>query len=180
MTKSFEQLRVVELAGSHAGAFAAKVFADHGARVVKIVPPGGDPLLHHGELLPSHAFGDGEVGSIWAYCNTSKQVVEAELDSTDVRALILDARRRDRELRARTAGSPDSWCCGSEASQGVSVAVLDCMGRGLSATRMSSPTMQPAGTCISMANPTDIRSGGSVGIRSTRLACTASSVRWRR
>ena len=91
MTMSFEQLRVVELSGSHAGAFAAKVFADNGARVVKIVPPGGDPLLHHGELLQSHVLGDGAVGSIWAYCNTSKQVVEAEPDSTDVRALILDA-----------------------------------------------------------------------------------------
>ena len=91
MTKSFEQLRVVELAGSHAGAFAAKMFADNRARVVKIVPPGGDPLLHHGEILPSHVLGDGEVGSTWAYCNTSKQIVEADPESADVTALISDA-----------------------------------------------------------------------------------------
>ena len=88
MTKSFEQLRVVELAGSHAGAFAAKMFADNSARVVKIVPPGGDPLLHHGEILPSHVLGDGEVGSIWAYCNTSKQIVEADPKLAEVTALI--------------------------------------------------------------------------------------------
>ena len=76
MTKPFSELRVVELAGSHAGAFAAKMFADYGAQVIKVVPPEGDPLLHHGEVLSTHVLGDGEVGSIWAFCNTSKRIIE--------------------------------------------------------------------------------------------------------
>lgn len=92
MTQAFESLRVVELAGSHAGAFAAKMFADHGARVVKVEPPGGDPLRRSGALLPQHGLGDGVIGSIWAYCNTSKQLIELEgggrlerlLDAADV------------------------------------------------------------------------------------------------
>lgn len=91
MTKPFSDVRVVELAGSHAGAFAAKMFADYGVQVVKIVPPEGDPLLHHGELLASHAFGDSEVGSTWAFCNTSKLIVESELDSPEVNELIAGA-----------------------------------------------------------------------------------------
>ena len=91
MTKPFAELRVVELAGSHAGAFAAKMFADYGARVVKVAPTDGDPLLHHGEVLPSHAFGNAEVGSIWAFCNTSKLVLEADHDSAEVRELIANA-----------------------------------------------------------------------------------------
>lgn len=91
MTKSFQELRIVELAGSHAGAFAAKMFADNGARVVKVVPPAGDPLLHHGEQIESHALGDGEVGSIWAFCNTSKLIVAAEFNSSQVTALIAAA-----------------------------------------------------------------------------------------
>lgn len=91
MTKPFAQLRVVELAGSHAGAFAAKMFADYGAQVVKVVPPDGDPLIHHGELLSSHALGDDEIGSIWAYCNTSKQIVATDPTSAEVRDLIAAA-----------------------------------------------------------------------------------------
>ncbi|MXX80878.1 MAG: CoA transferase [Chloroflexi bacterium] len=91
MTKPFADLRVVELAGSHAGAFSAKMFADYGAQVVKIVPSNGDPLLHHGELLPSHPFGDYEVGSIWAFCNTSKSVYAAEPASEKTRELIAGA-----------------------------------------------------------------------------------------
>ena len=91
MTKPFGELRVVELAGSHAGAFAAKIFADYGAQVVKVVPPAGDPLLHHGEVLASHTLGDGEVGSIWAFCNTSKILVHEDADSPQVKELIASA-----------------------------------------------------------------------------------------
>ena len=91
MTKPFAELRVVELAGSHAGAFAAKIFADYGAEVVKVVPPDGDPLIHHGEALKSHVLGDGEIGSIWAYCNTSKQIIAGEPGSPEVRELVTRA-----------------------------------------------------------------------------------------
>ena len=91
MAKPFAELRVVEIAGSHAGAFAAKLFGDYGAQVVKIIPPDGDPLLHHGEILPSHALGDAEVGSIWAFCNTSKRILSTEVESESVRTLIESA-----------------------------------------------------------------------------------------
>ncbi len=91
MTKSFADLKIVELAGSHAGAFATKMFADYGAQVVKIVPPDGDPLLRHGELLASHVFGAREVGSIWAFCNTSKMVVTEDADSEEVTELVSSA-----------------------------------------------------------------------------------------
>ncbi len=91
MTKAFSDLRVVELTGSHAGAFAAKMFADYGAQVIKIVPPEGDPLLHHGEVLASHALGDGEVGAVWAFCNTSKLLVECDPESREVNELIAGA-----------------------------------------------------------------------------------------
>ena len=91
MTKSFAELRVVELAGSHAGAFTAKMFSDYGAEVIKVAPPGGDPLIHHGEVLPAHALGNGEIGSIWAYCNTSKRIVSAELTSPEMMDLVAAA-----------------------------------------------------------------------------------------
>lgn len=91
MTKPLAELKVIELAGSHAGAFAAKMFADNGAQVVKLTPPEGDPLTYHGEVLDSHALGDGEVGSIWAYCNTSKLILRGDADSPEITDLIVNA-----------------------------------------------------------------------------------------
>ena len=88
MTRRFDQLRVLEIAGSHAGAFAAKMFADNGANVVKLVPPDGDPRVHDGEILPNHALGEAEVGSIWAFCNTSKRILEADVESEPVQDLF--------------------------------------------------------------------------------------------
>ena len=88
MTRPFEELRILEIAGSHAGAYAAKMFADNGADVVKLVPPSGDPRLHDGEILPNHALGEAEVGSIWAFCNTSKRIVEADPADAPARRLL--------------------------------------------------------------------------------------------
>ena len=88
--KEFESLRIVEIAGSSAGAYAAKMFADHGAAVIKIEPPDGDPLRSEGEAwtLPS---GD-VVGTSWAYLNTSKQLVTlAESDRAGLESLLAEA-----------------------------------------------------------------------------------------
>ncbi len=64
--RAFGDLLVLEIAGSVAGAYAGKLFADHGAGVVKIEPPGGDPMRHEGE--------DWEgLGTLFAYLNTSKR-----------------------------------------------------------------------------------------------------------
>ena len=75
--KQFEALRIVEIAGSAAGAYTAKMFADHGATVIKVEPLGGDPLRSEGEpwTLPN---GD-VVGTTWAYLNTSKHSIFLDL-----------------------------------------------------------------------------------------------------
>ena len=70
----FKELQVVEIAGSQAGALAGKLFADYGARVVKVEPPGGDPLRANGEPW-------GGMGSEFAFLNTSKRSVRLDLDS---------------------------------------------------------------------------------------------------
>ena len=69
--RPFEALHIVEIAGSVAGAYAAKIFADHGATVIKVEPPEGDPLRSEGEPL---ALPNGDVvGTTWAYLNTSQR-----------------------------------------------------------------------------------------------------------
>jgi crotonobetainyl-CoA:carnitine CoA-transferase CaiB-like acyl-CoA transferase len=72
--KPFRELQVVEIAGSQAGAFTAKLFADYGASVVRVEPPGGDPLRPNGEPW-------GPVGTEFAFLNTSKQSVCLDLAS---------------------------------------------------------------------------------------------------
>ena len=75
--KPFRDLRIIELAGSEAGAYAGKLFADHGATVIKVEPPGGDPLRDAG--VPWLTDG-ARVGTTWAYLNTSKHSVVIEDD----------------------------------------------------------------------------------------------------
>ena len=70
--KPFESLVIVELAGSVAGAYAGKLFAGFGATVLKVEPPGGDPMRAVGEPL------DG-MGTPFAYLNTSKSSVVIDL-----------------------------------------------------------------------------------------------------
>ena len=82
--KPFSELRVIEIAGSTAGAYAAKFFADHGATVVKVEPPGGDPLRRVGPEVAGS-------GSLFAYTNTGK------------RSLVLDVRGNDRDSERVTA-----------------------------------------------------------------------------
>lgn len=69
--KPFSRLRILEIAGSPAGGYAGKLFADYGAEVLLLEPPGGSSIRNQG----SNWHG---VGSLWAYLNTSKRAVELD------------------------------------------------------------------------------------------------------
>ena len=45
-------VRVLELGDNIAAAYAGRLLADLGADVVKVEPPAGDPLRHHGPYAP--------------------------------------------------------------------------------------------------------------------------------
>ena len=73
-------LRVVELGSLPAGAYAARLFADFGAEVIKVEPPEGDPGRSFPPLI--------EGGSGWfAYLNYGKKSVTP--DKTDPDALVI-------------------------------------------------------------------------------------------
>ncbi len=77
----FQQLLVVELAGSVAGSYAGKLFAGLGARVIKVEPPAGDPLRAEGEPLAAG-------GTVFAAVNTGKQSVVLEVRTATGAALL--------------------------------------------------------------------------------------------
>jgi crotonobetainyl-CoA:carnitine CoA-transferase CaiB-like acyl-CoA transferase len=88
--KSFDQLVVAELAGSVAGSYAGKMFADLGARVVKVEPPSGDPQRAEGELLEG-------MGTVFAAVNTGKESVALDVQ-TAAGAAQLDRLLRQADL----------------------------------------------------------------------------------
>lgn len=76
-------IRVLDLAGE-AGQYCTKLLADLGADVIKIEPPGGDPV----RALPPHYQDNAEASLYWLNLNTSKRSVTLNLDGEGGRALF--------------------------------------------------------------------------------------------
>jgi crotonobetainyl-CoA:carnitine CoA-transferase CaiB-like acyl-CoA transferase len=70
-------LRVVDLGTSIAAAFCARVLAGHEFEVIRVVPPGGDPLEGHGPFLPAGG-GKQARSALAMYLDMGKAVVQAE------------------------------------------------------------------------------------------------------
>ncbi|MGH3745378.1 MAG: CaiB/BaiF CoA transferase family protein, partial [Mycobacteriales bacterium] len=82
MAGPLEGLLVVELGGFIAGPFAGQLLGDHGARVIKVEPPTGDPLRGWGR---QH---DG-VGLWWPSLGRNKESVVLDLRTAEGRRAAL-------------------------------------------------------------------------------------------
>jgi len=106
MSKPLAGVKVVELGQLIAGPFAGKFFADFGAEVIKIEPPGGDPLRKWRKL---HAG-----TSLWWYVqNRNKKSVTADLRLSEgqeiVRRIAKDA---DVVIENFRPGTLEKWGLG--------------------------------------------------------------------
>ena len=82
-------LRILELGSLIAGPFSTRLLADMGARVIKVEPPGGDPLRNWGLVT--------EEGSLWS-----------KVQSRNKESVVIDLRRPEGQRLARKlAGSVD-------------------------------------------------------------------------
>jgi crotonobetainyl-CoA:carnitine CoA-transferase CaiB-like acyl-CoA transferase len=86
-------IRVVEIGSGDAVGYCGKLFADFGAEVIKLEPPGGDAGRRAAPLVDA---GDGNLQSgVFAWLNTNKLSVTADLgvavDVARVRALLATA-----------------------------------------------------------------------------------------
>src|SRR5574341_2106219 len=86
MARALEGLQVVELGRRFAASYATKLMADLGAGVVKVEPPGGDPVRG----LPPFAGGQPhpEKSGAFLYLNCNKQGVTLETTDPRGRAVL--------------------------------------------------------------------------------------------
>jgi crotonobetainyl-CoA:carnitine CoA-transferase CaiB-like acyl-CoA transferase len=80
-------LRIIELSNER-GALAAKLFADMGAEVIVVEPPGGDPMRGYEPFLDDEP--GPERSLYWWHYNTSKLGVTLDLDNADDRDRFRD------------------------------------------------------------------------------------------
>ena len=71
LVPAYEGLVVVDLSRRLSGAFAARLFADHGADVVMLEPPEGHPLRHEAPFLNDEP--GLERSALHAYVNWNKR-----------------------------------------------------------------------------------------------------------
>ena len=118
-----EGLNVIEMgAGSVAAAIAGTMFADNGARVVKVEPPGGDRLrsAHPSAFL------------VW---NRGKESLVADLRTTEGRATLLDlATNADVVLDGFAPGRADGWDIGWDALSAINPGLVYCSITGFGST----------------------------------------------
>jgi crotonobetainyl-CoA:carnitine CoA-transferase CaiB-like acyl-CoA transferase len=70
-------VRVIDLGTGIAGPYCTKLLADAGAEVLKIEPPGGDPLRRW--TASGAALAPGEDGALFRFLNTSKRSADVDL-----------------------------------------------------------------------------------------------------
>ena len=110
-------LRVLELGHFVAAPFCTRLLADLGADVVKVEPPGGDPVRQWGQQVDGHA-------PWWSMHGRNKRSVTLNLKHPKARAIVLD-------LAARSDVLVENFRPGQ----------LDRMGLGDAALRAARPNL---------------------------------------
>ena len=80
---ALDDIRVLDLAGE-IGQYCTKLLADLGADVIKVEPPGGDPVRH---LPPFYHDEEGADRSLyWLNLNTNKRSIVLDLEKPEDRS----------------------------------------------------------------------------------------------
>jgi crotonobetainyl-CoA:carnitine CoA-transferase CaiB-like acyl-CoA transferase len=156
------RLRVVDLTTGIAGGYCAKLLHDAGADVVKVEPPGGDPLR-----------GRSEGGPLFRYLHRGHRSVVADLGTDDGLALVRSlAVGADLVLESWEPGVAESLGLGPDALHAADPATtlvsISAFGRGGPWTSWPATEFTLQAWCGSLANRgfpgrTPVGAGGRIG-----------------
>ena len=104
--------RVLDISGPM-GVYCGKLLADMGADVIKVEPPGGDPMRQTGPFI--HGQPDPENSLYWLHFNTNKRSITLDFGTTQGAALLRQlAEKADVFLETCPPGYLDSLGLGHE------------------------------------------------------------------
>ena len=90
---ALSNIRILEFGDYISSAYAGRLFADHGAEVIKIEPPGaGDTARRHGPFPDGQA--DPEHSGLFLFLNSGKTGITLDLTKEAGRRLFLDLAQR--------------------------------------------------------------------------------------
>ncbi len=128
MSQLLTGIRVLELASGISGPYLGKLFADHGADVIKVEPPSGDPARRHGPwgegATAPHGAGSLERSPLFLHLNTNKRSVVADIGSNapsadDIEFVRALAAESDIVIEAFPPGHLDAVGLGYDAMCGL-------------------------------------------------------------
>ena len=91
MPQPLEGYRVLDLSGP-LGVYCGKLMADMGADVIKIEPPGGDPMRTFGPFVDYAGYPDHSL--MWLHFNTNKRSVTLDIRTSEGAQLLRNLARR--------------------------------------------------------------------------------------
>lgn len=121
-------VRVIDLSTEIAGPYCTKMLVDAGAEVIKVEPPGGDPLRRwtaSGASIP-----EGSDGALFQHLNASKQSVVADIETSAGQHTVCD-------LAATADLVIESFAPGTLAQLGLGLEVLQARNAALSLVSIS-------------------------------------------
>ena len=130
----FAGVRVIDLSSGIAGGYCTKLLADVGCDVIKVEPPGGDPLRQWSSSGSVGTDGDPD-GALFRFLHTSKRAVIADAASPAGRSAILDLiAGATLVVENWTPGTAEAWGYGIDdlrlIEPRISLLSLSAFGRG--------------------------------------------------
>ena len=125
----FTGVRVIDLSSGIAGGYCTKLLADLGCDVIKVEPPGGDPLRQWSASGSLGTDGDPD-GALFRFLNTSKRSVIADAGTADgVGAILL--------LVSGAAVVVENWAPGVAEARGLGIDALQAVESSVSLVSLS-------------------------------------------
>jgi len=140
--RALEGVRVLELGQLIAGPFAGTLLGYFGAQIIKVEPPGGDPLRNWRQL-------DSTGTSLWWYSlGRNKQSIAIDLKTNEGRELIKRlAKESDVLIENFRPGKMESWGLGPQEMEQINNELIYCRISGYGQTGTKSSKTGFASVC---------------------------------